>query len=354
MPRELVAIAPRTPVLREYDELPLQPGEIRVVSEYGAVKHGTELHMYRADSPFADSHWDRDRRLFVAGAAPTGGFPISLGNMAVGRVSEIGPAVDGLVPGDRVVGYGPLRESHRWSWVATGAYPGVRKVPAGMDWRAAVCLDPVTVALGGVRDGQVRLGDRVAVFGLGAIGLMTVQLARVSGAGLIVAIDPIARRREIAANTGANLVIDPVAADAGLLLREATNGIGVDVAIETSGNPRALHHAIRGLGFRGTVAVVAWYNEIRGGLDLGREAHFNRPRLVFPRAESEPHDDHPRWDNRRQADAAWALLAGGRLDCSAIVTPVVAFEEVVAAYQAIDQEPEAGLKLGVRFASAPA
>jgi threonine dehydrogenase-like Zn-dependent dehydrogenase len=350
VPRELIAVAVRTPAIRQYDEQPLRPGEIRVRTEFGAPKHGTELHMYRGDSAFGDSQWDATRRLFVVGAPPGGGFPRPLGNVAVGRVVELGRDVSGVAIGDRVAGYGPLRETQRWAWGSRGVYPGVRAMANAMPWQAAVCLDPATVALGGVRDGGVRVGDRVAVFGLGAIGLMTVQLCKVAGAGLVVAIDPLAARREVAAATGADLMLDPTAEDAGLALRDATDGLGVDVAIETAGSSRALHHALRGLAFGGTVAVVGWNNEFRGGLDLGREAHFNRPRLVFPRVESEPHYDHPRWDGRRLADVAWSLLATGRLQCEHIVQPVVAFDQVVEAYREyVDEHPERSVKLGVAF-----
>jgi threonine dehydrogenase-like Zn-dependent dehydrogenase len=224
-------------------------------------------------------------------------------------------------------------------------------MPPSMCWQAAVCLDPATVAIGGIRDGNVRVGDRVAVFGLGAIGLMAVEIAKIAGASFVVAVDPIAVRREVAAavSPSADLVLDPSDVDVGLEIRRATGGAGVDVAIETSGNARALHHAIRGLAFGGTVALTAWYNEFRGGLDLGREAHFNRPTLVFTRAESEPHRDHPRWNNRRQADAAWDLLAAGRLGCEAIVQPVVPFERSPEAYREIDEHPERSVKLGVSF-----
>ena len=102
------------------------------------------------------------------------------------------------------------------------------------------------MALGGVRDGKVRLGDRVAVFGLGAIGLMAVQLSRLAGASWVAASDPIAARREAARETGADLVIDPTTEDAGLAIRRATGNAGVDVAIETSGAAQGLHHALRG------------------------------------------------------------------------------------------------------------
>jgi threonine dehydrogenase-like Zn-dependent dehydrogenase len=349
LPRELIAIGPRTPELREYEDEPLRPGEIRVRTEFGAPKHGTELHGYRADSPFADSHWDPEWKAFLPGGEPGGLFPQRLGNIAVGTVVEVGSGVEGVAVGDRVAGYGPLRETQTWAWGTPGAYPGVRKMPTGLSWQSAVCLDPATVALGGIRDGQVRLGDRVAVFGLGAIGLLAVQLARAAGASLVAAVDPISLRREVAAQTGADLTLDPSATDAGLEIRRATGKLGVDVAVETSGSASAFHHAIRGLAFGGTLAVIAWYNEFRGGLDLGREAHFNRPTLVFARAESEPHRDHPRWNNRRQADVAWELLAKGKLDGVKVVLPIVRFEDVIEAYREIDEHPERCVKLGVAF-----
>jgi threonine dehydrogenase-like Zn-dependent dehydrogenase len=126
-------------------------------------------------------------------------------------------------------------------------------------------------------------------------------------------------------------------------------GLGADVSLETSGSAQALQQAIRGVAFGGTVVPLAWYGEFRGGLDLGQEAHINRPTFVFTRAESEPHRDHPRWNNRRLADAAWDVLAAGRLQCASIVQPVVPFAEAAEAFRAIDEHPEHSIKLGVSF-----
>lgn len=350
MPRELVAIAVRTVAYRDYQDSPLLPDQIRVRTQYGAPKHGTELHMYRGDSAFADSSWDPNLHAFVASSGPGRGFPFPIGNNELGTVVEVGSEVKGVGIGDLVAGYGPLKETQTWAWGTTGVYPGTRVVPAGMAWQNALCLDPTTVALGGVRDGGVRLGDRVAVIGLGAIGLMAVQLCKLAGASLVAGVDPLATRREVARKLGADLTLDPVATDAGLELRQAAAGPGVDVAIETSGSARGLHQAIRGLAFGGTVAVVGWHTEAKGGLDLGREAHFNRPRFVFPRVESEPHDDYPRWDGRRLADVAWDLLATGRVQADAVISPVVPFAEAAAAYrELVDLHPERSIKLGVTF-----
>jgi len=161
VPRELVAAAIRTPAFREYAESTLAPNEIRVRTEFGAPKHGTELHMLRGDGAFGDSRWDAERQVFVSGAADGDVFPRPLGNIAVGRVIELGTDVRDVAVDNRVAGYGPLRETQRWTWGSQGVYPRVRKLPEAMPWQAAVCLDPATVALGGVRDGGVRLGDRV-------------------------------------------------------------------------------------------------------------------------------------------------------------------------------------------------
>ena len=76
-------------------------------------------------------------------------------------------------------------------------------------------LDPAEFAIGAVRDGNLRLGDNVAVFGMGAIGLVTVQVCLAAGAAGVVAIDPLANRREAARLCGATSVLDPIGADVG-------------------------------------------------------------------------------------------------------------------------------------------
>lgn len=348
MPRALVATAIKSPTLVEYEDQPLGPNEIRAITIFGSPKHGTELHMYRGDSPFGESHYDSTEGLFLPGTADHSLFPMSLGNIAVARVTEVGSEVEGFAIGDQVAGYGPLRETQTWRVDSERVYPGVRKMPEGMSPETAVMLDPLTVALGGVRDGGVKVGDRVAVFGLGAIGLAVVGLAKIAGASWVAASDPIPQRREVARRLGATLTIDPTTTDAGLEIHRAA-GIGVDVSLETSGSARGLQAAIRALAFGGTVALCAWYNEFRGGLDFGREAHFNRPRFVFPRAESEPHYDHPRWNNLRQAQAAWGALVAAQAPFSEVIYPIVDFADSAEAYREIDEHPERSVKLGVRF-----
>ena len=121
---------------------------------------------------------------------------------------------------------------------------------------------------------------RWRLFGLGAIGLMLIQLAKLSGAHPILGIDPLANRREAAKACGADAVIDPTSDDAGLLLKKKTANRGVDVAIDYSGSVHAMQAALRGVAFGGNVVAGAFpQGALRGSqlhLDLGAEAHMNR------------------------------------------------------------------------------
>jgi len=324
VPRELVAVGPGQPVLRDSEDGPVPEGQVRVKVEFGAPKHGTEMVFYR-----------------VAREAK---FPVDLGNMCVGRVVEVGEGVDSPALGDTVAWYGHLRETHTWQ------ASEVRLLSYNMTWKEAVCFDPAQFALSGIRDGRVRLGDCVAVFGLGAIGQMAAQMARLAGAAFVAAVDPISLRRDVALENGADVALDPTAQDVAAELKKATGNRGVDVVIETSGSYKALNEAMRGLAFGGTVAFVGWSKECKGGLDFGEVAHFTIPNLVFARACSDPNRDHPRWDFGRIMDTCWELLASKQLKCENLVQPVVPFSQSAEAYKEfVELHPERSVKLGVEF-----
>ena len=114
MPLELIADRPGHALLREYEELPLQPGEVRVRARFSSVKHGTELRAFRSDTPDASDRFDSELRLHRRGEGAPPQFPMALGNMCVGTVEETGPDAGSLEPGDRVFGHLPIRETpHR-------------------------------------------------------------------------------------------------------------------------------------------------------------------------------------------------------------------------------------------------
>jgi threonine dehydrogenase-like Zn-dependent dehydrogenase len=263
-----------------------------------------------------------------------------LGNMCLGVVTHLGKQVTGLRVGDRVFGHLPARATH------TQDARKLQLVPKGISPQALMYTDPAEVALGGVRDVPVRLGDRVAVFGLGAIGQMAVQAAKLAGARWVVAVDPIEIRRDAAARHGADLIIDPAQDDAGLVIKQQTGSLGVDVSLETSGSYAALNDALRATKYRGTVLSTAYYTGPSQGLTLAGEWHRNRIQLISSRANSEPQPEHG-WDFGRIQDAALELLTDGRLQADDLMHPVVALSQAAEAYRDMNEHPERGIKLGI-------
>ena len=223
---------------------------------------------------------------------------VVLGHEWVGVVARVGEGVTGLKPGDRVVGGGGSqpgpgvipaspndpppalqtvtgararhspRDNGRTCFPGTNEQGGfaeytlrkawrLGKVPDNLtDFQAAVC-EPLAVAIQAVRLSGVMLGDTVAVFGLGAIGLFVVQCARLQGAAKIVAVDPDPFRRELATRFGADTVIDPSACDALDAVVAAAGGNGPLIAYECAGAPDTLQQAMESVTFGGKVVLVA-------------------------------------------------------------------------------------------------
>ncbi|EFR86384.1 alcohol dehydrogenase, zinc-dependent, partial [Listeria marthii FSL S4-120] len=224
----------------------------------------------------------------------------------------------------------------------------LRKLPKGANWKNAVCYDPAQFAMSGVRDAHVRAGDYVVVVGLGAIGQIAIQLAKKAGASVVIGVDPLSHRREIAEKHGADATFDPITTDVGLEVKRLTGKLGADSIIETSGNAAALQAALRGIAYGGTISYVAFAKPFPEGFNLGREAHFNNAKIVFSRAASEPNPDYPRWDRKRIEETCWELLMNGYLDCSDIIDPVVPFADSAESYMKyVDQQPDLSIKMGI-------
>ena len=348
MPREIVTLDGSSFDIREYELPALDDEEVRVQVQFAAPKHGTELHGLTG-SAFDRKHWDKDLRMFLprdeAHPAPAK-KERNIGNMIVGTVIETGQDVKRFKAGDRVFGYGPIREVHQVSELRLHPLGNLSEVNA-------VCVDPGHVAFVAVRDGNIRIGDTVAVYGLGAIGLMAVQMARAGGARKVFAVDPLPMRRAFAEAHGADKAFDPTAVDAALEIKRATGGKGVDVSIETSGNSRALHDAIRCIRQCGTVVHVPWGPHDNNHLHLDEEFHLNRPTLVGSQAwEGWGNHDRsfPLWDWDRAYQATIDLFRDGMVTGEGIITPIVSFDEAPEALVAIRNAPQSTIKFGVKVA----
>jgi threonine dehydrogenase-like Zn-dependent dehydrogenase len=345
MPERIVTIDGKTFQIRPF-ELPVPgPHEVRVRVEFAAPKHGTEGHAL-GGSAFDSRQWDPELRMFVPRTEPAAPpAERGVGNIVVGSVIALGGEVTRWAVGDRVFGYGGIRTEHQAPEEHWRSMDGLSDVDA-------VCTDPAHVAFVAVRDGNVRIGDTVAVLGLGAIGLLAIQVARAGGARQVFAVDPVSKRRTHAETHGADRALDPTSSDPALEIKRATGGKGVDVSIETSGSAKALHEAIRCIRQCGTVVHVPWGPKSCADLHLDEEFHLNRPTLVGSQAWpgwGNPDRDHPLWDFERAYRAAIDLFRDGLITGEGIVTPIVHFADTPQLLTAAFASPESAIKVGVRF-----
>lgn len=349
--KKLIAAAPREAALVEYEDREIKPNEVKISVEFASPKHGTEVVDFRGITPFMDEDFNEEWRMFMPreeGSKPGIVFgEFQLGNMVVGKIVEVGSEVTDFRLGETVCTYGPIMETLLVNAVDNHR---LRKMPEGGKWQNAVCYDPAQYAMAGVRDANVRAGDYVVVVGLGAIGQIAVQLAKRAGARIVIGVDPLANRCDIALRNGADFCFDPTACDVGYEVKKLTNKLGADSIIETSGNAAALQAALKGIAYGGTISYVAFGKPLPAGLNFGREAHFNNAKIVFSRAASEPNPDYPRWNRKRIEDTCWELLMNGYLNCEDIIDPIVRFEESAEAYmEFVDQRPELSIKMGIRY-----
>jgi len=328
MARELLLTKPRALELASYDDAPPGDGEIRADALASGVSLGTELALYRGDSPFRSKRFDLELRLFVDDESTA--FPTRLGYEWVGVVRDVGGGVSSPRAGERIHVTLPHRETQTFR--ADG--PPWLLLPDGLDDDRATLLQSTAIALQAVRDAAIRSGDRVAVFGLGTFGLLALQLARLEGAAFVVAVDPVPARRELALAYGADLALDPAASDVGFELK--SSGRAADVAIEFSGRYEALQQALRSVRVAGLVVAAGFYVGDASALRLGEEWLHNRLTMVASMQGWGVPSRQVGWDRLRLRGAAAELLAGGRLRVEELLHERAEFDTAPDLYARLD------------------
>jgi (R,R)-butanediol dehydrogenase/meso-butanediol dehydrogenase/diacetyl reductase len=210
--------------------------------------------------------------------------PQILGHEFAGDVVAVGAEVTRVVVGDRVAvmplaycgqcaycrrGFqhlcstmGCVGLSHAWGGMAelaTVAEHQAVKLPDGVSHRQGALLEPTAVAAYGVERAGVSSGDRVLVTGAGPIGALAALCARTAGASRVYVSEPNPARRARAEALGVATVLDPTAVDVPQQLRDESDGLGVDVAIECSGHPNGFTTAVQSLRRRGTLAQTGLF-----------------------------------------------------------------------------------------------
>ena len=265
--------------------------------------------------------------------------PILLGYCNCGRVIEVGPGVEGFVPGDRVISNGPHAE------VVCASRNLCAKVPDGVSDDEAAFGVLAAVALQGLRLAGPALGETFAVVGLGLVGLLTVQLLRANGCR-VIGIDIAPSREETARLCGASTFVNSAAEDPVAAAMAATGGRGVDGVLITAAtrSSEPVSQAARMCRKRGRIVLVGV-----SGLELSR-AEFYEKELTFQVScsygpgrydaeyEQKGHD-YPfgfvRWTEGRNFEAVLEMMRAGSLDVRPLIGKVVPFESAPAVYDEI-------------------
>jgi threonine dehydrogenase-like Zn-dependent dehydrogenase len=343
MPAELLLTAPGVLELAPYEEPQMGRRSIRARALVSGISQGTELSLLRGSSPFGAKRFDPDLRLFVADDLPV--YPLRLGYEWVGAVTAIGEDVVEVQVGDHVHAALPHRETQTID--LDGALPW-SLLPPGLAPDRAAFLQSTTIALQAVHDAEIALGGRVAVFGLGVFGLLTVQLARRSGAVHVVAVDPVAARRELALQLGADRVLDP--ADAGAEIKKVDGAL--DVTIEFSGRYDALHEALRSVRLAGRVVAAGFYAGGGDALRLGEEFHHNRLTLVASMQGWGAPSRRAGWHRPRLRATALSLLVDGEVSVDDLVTHRHRFAAAAEAFRLIDERQAEVLRMQLDYDTA--
>ncbi len=337
MGRVVTFEGPREVGIRDYEDPPLGPREVRLQTLYSGISAGTELTAYRGSNPYLAKRWEPQRRLFVQGETSLE-YPVEgWGYEEVGEVAEVGPEVTKVETGEVVYG----TWGHRSTKVVDEDWAAARVLPAGVDPMVGVFSRIGAIALNAVLDANVHVGEFVAVFGQGVPGLIAAQLARLNG-GTVIAVDGIRRRLELARELGATHVINFREKSPAEEIKGLTEGRGADVSVEISGSYPALHEAIRSTAYNSNVVCAGFFQGEGAGLYLGEEFHHNRIRVVCSQIFGlNPALDH-RWSVERLEKTVMALAAEDRVSLEPLVTHVFEADDADKAFRLLDQSPAPG------------
>lgn len=332
---------PRRLVVSEIEAPPIAEDEVRVQTLFSGISHGTEMNVYRGQAPFFRRKLDGSVRLFrPAAEREKWAYPIRscdpgvwyMGYANVGKVIEVGSGVRAVQVGDIVYAHAP----HQSQIVKKEA--DLVKLPSSVNPEHAVFFTNLMTTFNCILDASIKLGDVVVVSGLGVLGQLLVQLARLSGAFRVYGVEVFEKRADVALLNGADAVFNPrLCEDVAHEIRKLTNGRGADITIEASGNDKALNEAIRIAAPDTSVIALGWYQGPCHNLDLSEEFHHNRISIRCSQTGSVNPCLRHMWDFERKKQVVLELMPKLRLDN--LITHRIPYDQVAEAYEMIDQNP---------------
>ena len=315
---------------------------------------GTDVHILKGEYPVASG--------------------LTVGHEPVGIIEKLGSAVKGYEEGQRVIA-GAITPSG-WSnaslagchaqcgagtkhgWRAIGgwrfgntidgaqaeyllvpdAMANLATVPEGLtDEQVLMCPDIMSTGFGGAEAGRIRIGDTVAVFAQGPIGLCATAGARLMGASTIIGVEAVPERAEIARRMGADHVIDFTKSDPVDEIMRITDGRGVDVAIEALGRQETFEGALRVLRPAGTLSSLGVYSADLKIPLAGFAAGLGDHKIVTTLCPG----------GKERMRRLMAVVSSGRIDSAPLVTHRFSLDDIETAYDLFGHQRDGVLKVAI-------
>lgn len=349
-----VFVAPGRIELQEKPVPEIGPGEalVRVTT---TTICGTDVHILKGEYPVRPG--------------------LIVGHEPVGVIAKLGPGVSGYAVGQRVIvgAITPCGQCHAclggdhsqcgkgiehghpsaiggWKFGNTidgcqaeyvrvpDARANLTPIPDGLsDEQVLMCPDIMSTGFGGAESGQIKIGDTVAIFAQGPIGLCATAGAKLMGATRIFTVDAIPERLEMSKRLGADVAINPRETDPVDAIRQLTGGRGVDVAIEALGRQETFENALRVLRPGGVLSSLGVYS---GKLTLPLDAFaaglgdYKIMTTLCPGGKERM---------RRLLDT----VASGRVDLRPLVTHRFPLERIEEAYDLFANQRDGVLKVAI-------
>jgi alcohol dehydrogenase len=315
---------------------------------------GTDVHILKGEYPVARG--------------------LTIGHEPVGIIENLGSAVHGYREGQRVIAGAITPSGHsaaclcglhsqdgagtrhgfkamggwRFGNTIDGAQAEYLLVPDAMvnlalipdalsDEQVLMCPDIMSTGFSGAERGKVRIGDSVAVFAQGPIGLCATAGARLMGATTIIGVDSIPARMEIARQMGADHVVDFTQCDPVAEIMRLTDGRGVDVAIEALGKQQTFEAALRVLRPGGTLSSLGVYS---GDLTIplgAFAAGLGDHKIVTTLCPG----------GKERMGRLMDVIASHRLDTRPLVTHRFVLDDIEAAYALFANQRDGVLKIAI-------
>lgn len=327
------------------------PGQILVRTHITQVSAGSEINMVR-------------QRRTATTEAQAAFSPSGLGYTAVGAVAAVGAGVTDYAPGDRVLCNG----NHASHWLITPAAKAdeasipqqyyIERIPDGVSDTEACFAILGDVALHGVRLAQLQIGESVAIHGMGVVGLLTLQLCRLSGAHPLIGVDLVESRLAQAKALGADHLINAGETDVVETIRTLTQiafrwrgalpglepGAGAEVQLHCTSYIGNYPTMIRAAADRGRIILVG---ATSGSVPIESQELFRREITLRGSYQTGMIDPYPYWpwSRARNRHVMLDLIARKQIQVDGLVSHVVPHTEAPALYELMAQGGEGWLSV---------